>query len=281
MLAAAAVFCAAGGAAAAGNFCGTSGGCVYPLPRAASQGPPGGKNDPPPTLDPQRFATSCRPPNHPACAATVLPALARMRGRIFSVENGTQTASSSLVTELVVQLVHGSEAATPLQHGVDESYELSVPGASGSMTVTVSAPNEWGALYGIESFVQSVSLLRGTDHDFFPSPAMAYVLTLWPPALISDSPRTAWRGLLIDTSRHFLSVPTIETTITALAISKLNVLHWHIVDGDGWPLCINSTQHICEQEAYVDPWGKPAVYTEAQLRHLVAFATARGVRVQV
>eukprot|EP01052_Picozoa_sp_SAG31_P006745 SAG31_NODE_313_length_17858_cov_34.811307_11_plen_212_part_00 len=85
--------------------------------------------------------------------------------------------------------------------------------------------------------------------------------------------------MYVDTSRHFLSVPTLEKTITAMSISKMNVLHLHIVDGGGWPLCINSTRTICEQEAYQDPWGAPATYTEAQLRHLVGFATARGVRV--
>ena len=51
------------------------------------------------------------------------------------------------------------------------------------------------------------------------------------------------------------------------------------MDGGGWPLCLNSTQSICDQEAYIDPYGTPATYTEAQLRHLVEFATARGVRI--
>ena len=51
------------------------------------------------------------------------------------------------------------------------------------------------------------------------------------------------------------------------------------MDGGGWPLCLNSTQSICDQEAYIDPYGTPATYTEAQLRHLVDFATARGVRI--
>ena len=210
-------------AGAAGNFCGLDAGCLYPLPQTASQGTAGGEGKPPPTLDPQRFATRCRPAAHPACAATVLPALERMRARIFTLQNGTQTAPAALVVGLEVQI--GSSQPTPLQHGVDESYELRVPAASAAMTVTLHAPTEWGALYGIESFAQSVDIIRGTDHDFFASPTMAYILTLWPPARIADSPRTAWRGLLVDTSRHFLSVPTLEKAITAMAISKLNVLH--------------------------------------------------------
>jgi hexosaminidase len=224
--------------AAAGNFCGSSAGCIYPLPQHATQGAPP-STGPPPSLNPQIFQTTCRPQGHPACAAVVVPALERMRGRIFTMHNGTQTAAGSLITELVVEL--SSTSAEPLQHGVNESYTLRVPAASAAMTATVSAANEWGALHGIESFAQSVALLSGTDHGFFPTAQRAYVLTLWPPARIVDSPRTAWRGLMIDTSRHFLSVPTIEKAITAMSISKMNVLHWHIVDGDGWALCINST----------------------------------------
>jgi hypothetical protein len=210
------------GSGSAGNFCGSPFGCLYPAPLFATAGTPGGAGKPPPTLDPERFITECEPANHPACA-TVQSALQRMVGRIFTAKNGTQTAASSQVTKLVVRLA--STEATPLQQGVDESYQLSVPVASGSMTVSVSAPNEWGALYGIESFAQSVALLKGTDHSFFSSPALVYALCLWPPVLITDSPRTSWRGLLVDTSRHFLSVPTLEQTITAMAISKMNVLH--------------------------------------------------------
>eukprot|EP01052_Picozoa_sp_SAG31_P006746 SAG31_NODE_313_length_17858_cov_34.811307_12_plen_130_part_00 len=115
--------------------------------------------------------------------------------RLFTIKNGTQVSESSRVSELVVQLK--SKSAEPLQQGVDESYQLRVPAASASMRVTVTALNEWGALYGIESFAQSVSLLKGTDHGYFNSPALAYMLCLWPPAVIDDSPRTAWRGLLV------------------------------------------------------------------------------------
>ena len=148
------------------------------------------------------------------------------------------------------------------------------------MTVTVEAPTEWGALHGIQSFAQLVQLTKGDAHDFFNTSTPAYLLQLWPPAVIADSPRTAWRGLMVDTSRHFLSVPTLTNTIEAMAMSKMNTLHWHIVDGDGWPLCINATKRVCEQQAYADlASGTVAAYTAADLEYVVAFAHARGVRV--
>ena len=82
-----------------------------------------------------------------------------------------------------------------------------------------------------------------------------------------------------DTSRHFLSVSTLERIITAMSMAKMNALHFHIVDSDGWALCLDSLKHVCETQAYRDPFGTPAVYTPAQLHHIVKFATARGVRI--
>lgn len=175
----------------AGNFCGTSAGCIYPLPRNATQSSPRGT---PPTLNPHNLRVKCQPAGNPACTSTVLPAVERIKSRIFPVKNGVQISPSSLITDLVIKM--SSTEIVPLQHGVNESYELTVPSASNSMSIIITAANEWGALYGLESFGQSVSLFKGTDHNFFPTAQPFYGLTLWPPARIVDSPRTSWRGLM-------------------------------------------------------------------------------------
>ena len=52
---------------------------------------------------------------------------------------------------------------------------------------------------------------------------------------IVDSPRYPWRGLLVDSARHYLSVPLLERTIDSMAAMKLNTLHWHIVDAESFP----------------------------------------------
>ena len=57
------------------------------------------------------------------------------------------------------------------------------------------------------------------------------------PALeIEDAPRFAWRGLMLDSVRHFQTIDFIKTLIDAMAREKLNVLHWHLTDDQGWRL---------------------------------------------
>lgn len=56
------------------------------------------------------------------------------------------------------------------------------------------------------------------------------------PLSINDAPRYSYRGFMLDTSRHYFSVDGIKTMLDALAVSKFNVLHWHIVDDDSFAM---------------------------------------------
>lgn len=94
----------------------------------------------------------------------------------------------------------------------DESYSLSVT----SNTATINAKTVFGALRGLETFSQLVS----------DNASGSFTVTT---ATVSDSPRFPWRGLMIDTARHYLSVNTIMKLLDAMSYSKLNVLHWHLV----------------------------------------------------
>lgn len=247
------------------SFCDKDFGCTYPLPTSVKQG---NSTASVPVLSPDAgFAVTCTPSNGPACA-TVNSALERAVKRAFYYKDNSQLKSDVVARPIMgLDVTVTTSNSTALQHGVDESYTLTVP-VGGHMQV--SAATEWGALRGIETFVGLVAFNLSSD---------SYFLQVRAPAVIQDSPRTAWRGLLIDTSRHFLSVRTIEHAVEAMAMAKMNVLHWHLVDSGGWPMCLEATKQLCGERAYRDPWGRPAVYTVEDMQHVVAFAMARGVRV--
>ena len=116
------------------------------------------------------------------------------------------------LTELQVTVVDDVE----LQLGVNESYSLRVPRQGGVARLT--AATQYGALHGLETFTQLVSL---DVHGDGSTSVLPYA-----PWKIDDAPRFTWRGLMLDTSRHFFPVPAIERLITAMTYSKLNVFQY-------------------------------------------------------
>jgi hexosaminidase len=79
------------------------------------------------------------------------------------------------------------------------------------------------------------------------------------PALqIDDAPRFAWRGLMLDSVRHFQSVDFITTMIDAMAREKLNVLQWHLTDDQGWRLEIKKFPRLTQIGAWRVPAGEAA-----------------------
>ncbi|MBE1159566.1 beta-N-acetylhexosaminidase [Dyella acidiphila] len=109
------------------------------------------------------------------------------------------------------------------------------------------------------------------------------------PALhISDWPRFAWRGLMLDSARHFQSVDEVEGLLDQMAQHKLNVLHWHLTDDQGWRIEIKRYPELTNTGAWRTPPdaghdGEPqrygGFYTQQQIRDVVAYATARHITV--
>jgi hexosaminidase len=137
----------------------------------------------------------------------------------------------------------------------DESYQLAVT----AQHARLSAPTPVGVLRGIETFLQLVDL----DAHGFGVPAVE----------IRDRPRFAWRGLLIDVSRHWMPEPVIKRNLDAMAALKLNVLHWHLSDDQGFRI---------ESKRFPKLHGMGSeghYYTQEQVRDIVAYARERGIRV--
>jgi hexosaminidase len=145
-----------------------------------------------------------------------------------------------------------------LQLGVDESYNLVVT-SDGSCSI--SSKTVWGALHAFETFTQTLSRKDGA------------VFTSVAPIDVSDYSRFSHRGLMVDSSRHYLPVSFIQDIIDTLPLSKFNVLHWHMVDAQSFPVNTPSAPKMVNG-AY-----EPSLtYSMEDISMLTSYAADRGVR---
>ncbi|XP_036972603.1 beta-hexosaminidase subunit beta isoform X2 [Acanthopagrus latus] len=141
----------------------------------------------------------------------------------------------------------------------NESYELSVD----QPFAVLKAPTVWGALHGLETFSQLVY------EDEYGTKSINSTQ-------INDFPRFAHRGILLDTSRHFLPVKVILANLETMAMNKINVFHWHIVDDPSFPYLSRTFPQLSRQGAY-HPYTH--VYTPADVKMVIEWARLRGIRV--
>ena len=99
-------------------------------------------------------------------------------------------------------------------------------------------------------------------------------------AEVEDAPRFGWRGLCVDVARHFLPVADVEVIVDLVAAYKLNVLHVHLTDDQGWRIDLPSWPELAERSSGSAVDGGPGgCYTAEDWASLVAYAAARGVAV--
>lgn len=139
--------------------------------------------------------------------------------------------------------------------GSDESYELSVT-AEG---VKLIANTRFGAMRGMETLLQLIQ--SGSRHTSIPF------------VTIKDEPRFSWRGVLLDSARHFVPVEDILRQLDGMSAAKFNVLHWHLSDDQGWRFA--SVKYPRLQQTASDG----EFYTQAQMKEVVRYATMLGIRV--
>src|SRR5580704_780323 len=154
---------------------------------------------------------------------------------------------------LVVHADHGGEPVQDL--GEDESYVLDVSSGGAKL----AAPNSLGAMRGLQTFLQLVEVTP----DGYAVPAVH----------IEDSPRFPWRGLSVDVSRHFISMPVLKRNVDAMAAVKMNVLHLHLSDDQGFRLESKEFPKLHELGS------DRMYYTQTEMRELIAYAHDRGIRV--
>ena len=137
----------------------------------------------------------------------------------------------------------------------DESYSLDVSDKQAAL----KAATVVGALRGLETFLQ---LLEGDRQGYY-----------IPSVSIQDKPRFPWRGLLIDVGRHYEPMEVLKRNLDAMAAVKLNVLHWHLTEDQGFRIESKRFPRLHQMGS------DGLYYTQDQVREIVSYARARGIRV--
>eukprot|EP00042_Codosiga_hollandica_P038615 m.315510 g.315510 ORF g.315510 m.315510 type:complete len:761 (-) comp55441_c0_seq2:227-2509(-) len=186
-------------------------------------------------------------------------ALKRFCSQVFTASSFKEPRSGASVEKLHIIVQHFD---TPLDFGADESYALYV----GNPIAVLNATTLWGALRGLQTFAQMV----GTSDS-----ASASIINL--PVLVRDRPNFSWRGVLLDSSRHFTSLEHIHQILDGMEMTKLNVLHWHLTDYQAFTICSEKFPKLCQFGPYVPQ--KDNSYSLETLRGVVAYARDRGIRI--
>jgi len=242
----------------------------------------------------------------PAAAAAVTPVPAEVQARSgeFTVADGTRISvprgdrAARRTAEILADLTKRADGprlvvvqggpmrgAIALGRGAvrlsgREAYAIE----AGPTGVTITAPQDAGLFYGAMTVWQLLTEPRSGVGPV-QVPALA----------IQDAPRFGWRGLMLDSARHYQSPAFIRSLIDAMAANKLNVLHWHLTDDQAWRLEIRKYPKLTEVGAWrvpagqgpaadIDPvTGKPRTiggfYSQAEVRALVAYAAERQVTI--
>ncbi|KAG0264836.1 hypothetical protein BG011_005959 [Mortierella polycephala] len=215
------------------------------------------------------------------------------------------------LSELVIVV---DNAQAPLEYGMAESYTISIAAQGTPITtpfqasqshlekkehhLTSSSPQEralpedqdvallpmailrastqWGVIQGLETFTQLV-LARTTLVD---PASMAVVVNndLEIPNVpwsIHDEPRYSHRGILLDTSRHYLPVKDIIRTLDAMSVVKLNVFHWHVLDQQSYPLVSKTYPDLTAKGSERPEY----VYTPQDVQAIIQHGEERGIRI--
>ncbi len=153
------------------------------------------------------------------------------------------------------QLVISCEQPGKLGIDEEESYILNIS----ADRITLSAKTDLGALHGLQTLLQ---LLKSDENGYY-----------FPDVEIKDKPRFKWRGLMIDVARHFMPVNVIKRNLNVMEAVKLNVLHLHLSDDQGFRV----ESKVYPKLTQLGSDGK--YFTQEQIKDIVKYASERGIRV--
>ncbi len=199
---------------------------------------------------------------------------------LLAAEIGKLTGTTPKVVDARLKIHHPSEILVALSV-TDElppsGYVLkTIDGAN----LAIHGKDAAGVFYGTRTLIQ-----------LLPAKPNKGVAILIPGVKITDHPRFAWRGMMLDSGRHFVPVDDVKTFIDQLAFHKFSVMHWHLTEDQGWRIEIKKYPKLTETGAWRDsspPYGNRdsddgvrygGFYTQAQIKDIVAYATARHITI--
>ncbi|HEY4090317.1 MAG TPA: family 20 glycosylhydrolase [Luteibacter sp.] len=221
--------------------------------------------------------------------------VARIPGR-FHLGATTKIATAAGDTQ-------AKKVATQLQSWLRQARGLTLPiveGKAGSDTIWLHTE---ASVKGIEAYTldvddKGVRIAANDETGLFYGAVTLWQLATDPAAQnglpgvhIVDKPRFEWRGLMLDSSRHFQSVSEIEHLLDQMAMHKLNTFHWHLTDDQGWRLQIEKYPKLTDVASCRTPVGpdialtggadKPycGFYTKEEAKQIVAYAAERHITV--
>lgn len=150
--------------------------------------------------------------------------------------------------------------------------------------VAITGKDAAGLYYGTRTFLQ---LLPAQGAEAWKDAAPEKV----PALLVKDSPRFSWRGMHLDVGRHYFPAKDIKGFIDWLAFHKINVMHWHLSEDQGWRVEIKKYPKLTEVGGFRDstpPYGNRGgsdgkryggFYTQEEIKEIVAYAEARHITI--
>ncbi len=167
----------------------------------------------------------------------------------------------------------------------NEGYQL----ISDAKGVQITANKPAGLFYGIQTLLQLL------PKEIESTQAVTGVTWKVPYAQITDNPRFAWRGMMLDVARHFFTKDEVKRFIDEMVTYKYNVLHWHLTDDEGWRVEIKSLPNLTKKgawnvkkEGHFTSFSKPlpdeprtygGFYTQEDIKEIVKYGQERFVNI--
>jgi hexosaminidase len=182
--------------------------------------------------------------------------------------NGINLTDNAALADIIVKVTSNTQQpknfALP-QLGDNEGYSLRID----NQGIRISAQSDFGALHGLTTLVQLIAM-SDVMFDYSKVTTQKKHLSF---VTIVDKPRFKWRGLLIDSVRHFIPIGDIKRQLDGMAAAKLNVFHWHLTDDQGWRI-ESKTYPKLHQLA-----SDGLYYTQHEIKDLIIYASNLGIRV--